>query len=1471
MNGVWRNALRHRQAVVAAALAALVLLYGLGFGWLTAERHATLRTNAEDLGFTDQVVWNFLRGQAFRFSMYERAEWETDVDIAALRRPDSLLAFHVEPILVLFAPLYLVAPDVRILLWLQAILVALGAIPAYRFAHRRLGSRWAGLAFAAAYLLAPLGQWALYADFHTVALAAPLLMLAIDALDARRWRSFLLAGLLATATKEEIGLVFAGLGLLAVLGAVGGKADAQHGSGDGPIRWWRDGGRRAGLAAIILGAGWSLLCVGVIIPFYSGGSVSPFTARYAHLGGSPGAALLALFQNPGAYLEALTRPEVRGYLTVLLLSGGWLALLAPELLMPVGIVLALNVFSSSPWMASGRAHYSASLLPFLIAAAVVGAARLTRRGGVSPPVARVGQIPPLRRAFVPILSTLLLAGAALGYHRAGLGPLADGFVVPTRLPRHELAAQFAAAVPRDAPVSASTTLLPHVSQRVSVYLFPTLRDADYVLVDVAGDAFPISPGGIHLRVQELLASGEFRPLAAEDGLLLLEREAAQRRPLPERFYDFVRRAPGHDPAPVAERDAVPLRDGTVGLSDAALQLLSSELVPSGDSGPLGPLATLQTTWTIKNEPIDRPRPTLDVYLKDGTRQRFFDLPTIWWYPPEQWRPGELIRIDVPGLPLREVNRWEAHVATEPRPALAESPAMPPIPILESTPIAEPTPTAEPNPSAEATAAPQPDATEIRLGELTARVEHDPWRLALLDPTGRPFWQPMADSDEGPAGPFGYRDAAGNSWRLTALLDVVQTPAATRLLAATDEPNGRTVSIELSSVGPRAVRISLEPSSRAWIAAFRGALALRPDERLLGFGERFDGVNQRGRMVRTWAQDRRDVDFGDATYAPIPFYISSRGYSLLVESDARGFVDAGKTRADRLIWEVQQPAVSLVLSYGPAPRELVQQQASLTGLPPLPPIWAFGVWKTAIGGQDQVLRDAIQLREQRLPVSGLFVYDAADEASLLGWPHVGYARARAGRYPDLRAMNDRLHEQGFKSLGYKNADLSARRPGESAAARSGVAVRAPDGSPYLHPHHLVSWVDFTNPEALAWWGGLWRRILGDLGFDGAMLDLGEVVPEDAQYADGTSGIETHNRYLGLYAKASFEAARAVRGNDFALFTRSGSLGAQRYQSLQWSGDQTITWDQDGLRGLVPAALSFGLSGFPYWHPEVGGYLSTGLPRATERELWFRWLQLGALSPLLRDHYGEHRGNPVEVWSDGETLDQFRRYARLHNSLVPYLYSQARVASETGLPIIRHLALTAPDDPRAWAEEYCYTLGDDLLVAPVVEEGARTRAVYLPAGEWVDWWTGQLRPGGDVVTVEAPLHRIPLFARAGAILPLAPDFQTLAPTTDPNVATWNGDLVVRVVGPTPAAEEGWVLPSASQRLYDGTLLRTSVDRGAIKLEATSATVERSWELQLPAAAPPGQVTLNGAPLDGWSWRDGSVSLTFRAASFSVAMRP
>jgi alpha-D-xyloside xylohydrolase len=541
----------------------------------------------------------------------------------------------------------------------------------------------------------------------------------------------------------------------------------------------------------------------------------------------------------------------------------------------------------------------------------------------------------------------------------------------------------------------------------------------------------------------------------------------------------------------------------------------------------------------------------------------------------------------------------------------------------------------------------------------------------------------------------------------------------------------------------------------------------PDEVLVGLGERFVRLDQR---PRRWVAAVKDMIFADPedTYFYLPLVYSSAGYALLLDSDARCIwelhvVAPGTTRV-----EVPGPVVDLVLFRG-QPRRLVELATAVTGRPMMPPPWTFGVWKTTLSGTEAVLREAGRLRRERLLVSACWVYDFYDEETNSGCGTAG--TYPLGPYPDLNALTSGLHDGGYRALGYVQPCIFTGSSPYAEAADRRFLVHGPDGQPavipYFNPKNREgvsdflenggAYVDLTNPDAAAWYGDLLRRTLG-FGFDGWMQDMGEHLPDDARLADGTTGIETHNRYPVLYHRLAHEVWGSR--DDVVVFARSGGLGSVPHVTAMWGGDQHCDWSSDrGLPAVLPAGPTAGLTGVAAWGVDIGGIVDgrDGGLAGLDEELWVRWCQYGALTPIMRDHLGfkwgaGRLGRPIDLWSSERTIATFREYAELHLRLFPYFHGLARLAAHSGIPIIRALFLEYPSYREAWTIPDQYLLGEDLLVAPVFVSGARSRTVWFPPGEWVSWWDGSRVSGPAWAEVAAPLERIPLFQRAGSTIPV-----------------------------------------------------------------------------------------------------------------------
>jgi alpha-glucosidase (family GH31 glycosyl hydrolase) len=540
----------------------------------------------------------------------------------------------------------------------------------------------------------------------------------------------------------------------------------------------------------------------------------------------------------------------------------------------------------------------------------------------------------------------------------------------------------------------------------------------------------------------------------------------------------------------------------------------------------------------------------------------------------------------------------------------------------------------------------------------------------------------------------------------------------------------------------------------------------PREHLVGLGERFVRTDQLGRMIEGRVRDLFEGAGPEDTYFYVPILYSSAGYAVLAETHAQCLWDLGVSDPARWSVWVPEPSVRLRLFRG-TPKRLVELVTGVSGRAPLAEPWMYGVWKTALSGTEAVLREGGRLADAGIPVTALWTYDYFDGETNSGCGLPG--TYPVGQYPDLPALNRGIHDQGLRSLGYVQPIIVRGTPAFAQALERGYLVRRPDGRPYLLPWWFdpvvtpggfgpiadaAAPLDFTDPAAARWYSGLVHRHL-EYGFDGWMEDFGEQIPDDARFADGTTGFETHNRYPVLYHEAAHAGWResGVR----ATFSRSGGLGSIRHQPVIWPGDQYTDWTPSrGLGSVIPAGISIGLVGGSAWGPDIYGLADhwDGGAGAGDEELWVRGCQLGALSPVMRDHggYKFRATTPVDLWASARTGDTFRALSELHLRLNPYLWALAEEAASTGVPVMRGLFLQHPDHEEAWIANDEYLLGSDLLVAPVHEPGATTRRLWLPPGEWADWWTGERREGPGMVTVEAPLERIPLFQRAGSSIPM-----------------------------------------------------------------------------------------------------------------------
>ncbi len=545
--------------------------------------------------------------------------------------------------------------------------------------------------------------------------------------------------------------------------------------------------------------------------------------------------------------------------------------------------------------------------------------------------------------------------------------------------------------------------------------------------------------------------------------------------------------------------------------------------------------------------------------------------------------------------------------------------------------------------------------------------------------------------------------------------------------------------------------------------------LRVEDRVYGLGEktgRLDkrGSNLGGTAVAMWNTDTYAYDAGtDPVYASVPFFMvlrEGRAHGVFLDNTFRSFFDVGKESQDLLSFGAEDGELDYYFIDGPDPKDVIRRYTALTGRTPLPPLWALGYHQCRYSyyPESRVREIAATFREKKIPADTLWL----DIHYLDGYAPFSWDRER---FPDPKRMLGDLRGQGFRTVTI--VDPHPKKEPGHPPYDSGLAgdhfVKNPDGSVYegpvwpsnaeRNPRPSV-FPDFSKPAARDWWGGLYAQLL-DAGVAGIWNDMNEpavfVKPAHTMPADlvhdnegeRSSHREIHNVYGMLMTRSTFEGLARLRPQQrpFVL-TRASFAGGQRYAAL-WPGDNVSDWSQ--LRASIPMLLGLGLSGFPFVGSDIGGFAE-----APSAELYTRWLQLGVFYPFMRTHTSF--GTPdQEPWSYGPEHEALNRRAiELRYELLPTVYDAMHEAANTGLPALRPLFLEFPGDPETWARDDQAMFGRDLLVAPVLREAATRREVYLPAGRWFDFWTGQEHAGGRTLQQPVTLSSLPIFVREGAFV-------------------------------------------------------------------------------------------------------------------------
>ena len=568
----------------------------------------------------------------------------------------------------------------------------------------------------------------------------------------------------------------------------------------------------------------------------------------------------------------------------------------------------------------------------------------------------------------------------------------------------------------------------------------------------------------------------------------------------------------------------------------------------------------------------------------------------------------------------------------------------------------------------------------------------------------------------------YRSAFGSVTLLENPFHIEIRDAGGRLLTKTDHNADNSTSF--TPILPFSFVRRAADYSRSMDAVF----TLSPGEKIFGCGESFTGLDKRGQRIVLWADDANGVQ-NQGLYKPVPFFMSSRGYGMLLHTTTPITCDFGNYFSGVNSLMMGDDEADLFVFLG-SPKEILDEYTKLTGKSPMPPLWSFGLWmsRCTYNAEKQVRDVASRLRENRIPCDVIHLDT--------GWFETDWRcnyEFSTSRFQDPEKMIADLKRDGFHISLWQLPYFVPKNTLFNELVEKHLVVRDAKGNlPYED-----AVLDLSNPATVEWYQAKLAHLL-KMGVGAIKVDFGEAAPNNGLFASGRTGFYEHNLYPLRYNKAVADITLKVTG-EHIIWARSAWAGSQRYP-IHWGGDAENT--DDGMAAELRGGLSFGLSGFSFWSHDVGGFVA----KAPE-DLYRRWLAFG----VLTSHTRCHGTAPKEPWNySAAFMDDFRRIDELKYELMPYVYAQAKDCSERGLPMLRALFVGYPEDPGSWLIDDEYLFGSSILAAPLLHENATGREVYLPPGNWIDYQTGEAWSGGWH-HIEAGKIPIVMLVRDGTVIP------------------------------------------------------------------------------------------------------------------------